>query len=265
MCKRDYHHKRAQKTKSAEEWLKYKELRNKTTQLIRNSKRNFYSNVIEKNKKDSSKLWKTLNTVTATTTKTSNIELLETDTGVVHDSREISRSFAKYFSSAITTLRQKLFSVLPTSRLRSTSRLANNIFELSEISETFISKELKTLKTHKSTGLTNVPPRLLKDGADVIAIPLAVLMNRSVNEGSIPSGWKHAIITPVHKSGLKSITSNYRPISVLPVFAKIQEKAVHKMIYDFLQKHKILSVCQSGFRPFHSTTTSLIDITNTIL
>ena len=134
-----------------------------------------------------------------------------------------------------------------------------------EISETFISEELKTLKTHTPTGLTNVPPRLLKEGADVIAIPLAVLMNRSVNEGSIPSGWKHAIITPVHKSGLKSITSNYRPISVLPVFAKIQEKAVHKMVYDLLQKHKIHSVYQSGFRPFHSTITSLIDITNTIL
>ena len=105
MCKCEYHHKRAQKTKSAKEWLKYKEFCNKTTQLIRDSKRDFYSNVIEENKKDSSKLWKTLKTVTATTTKTSNIELLETDNDVVQNSGEISQSLAKYFSSVITSLR----------------------------------------------------------------------------------------------------------------------------------------------------------------
>ena len=92
---------------------------------------------------------------------------------------------------------------------------------------------------------------------------LAILMNRSINEGCIPESWKHAIVTPVFKSGSKSDTSNYRP--VLPVFDKIQEKAVHEMAYNFLLKHKLLSSYQSGFRPLHSTTTSLIDITNTIL
>ena len=90
-------------------------------------------------------------------------------------------------------------------------------------------------------------------------------MNRSINEGSIPASWKHAIVTPVHQSGSKSDTSNYRPISVLPVFAKIQEKAVHEMVYSFLLKHKLLSSYQYGFRPLHSTTTSLIEITNTVL
>ena len=97
-------------------------------------------------------------------------------------------------------------------------------------------------------------------------MPLAILTNRSINEGSIPTSWKHAIVTPVHKSGSKSDTSNYRPISVLPVFAKIQEKAVHEMVYSFLlKKHKLLSSYQSGFHPLHSTTTSPIDITNTVL
>ena len=38
-----------------------------------------------------------------------------------------------------------------------------------------------------------------------------------------------------------------------------------KMVYSFLLKHKLLSSYQSGFRPLHSTTTSLIDITNTVL
>ena len=48
----------------------------------------------------------------------------------------------------------------------------------------------------------------------------------SLYEGSIPASWKHAIVTPVFWS--KSDTSNYRPISVLPVFAKIQERQFTK-------------------------------------
>ena len=142
---------------------------------------------------------------------------------------------------------------------------SSNSFKLSQVSETFVAQELKKLKSKKSTGLRNIPARLLKDGADALAMPLVILMNRSINEGSIPASWKHAIVTPVHKSGSKSDTSNYRPISVLSVFAKIQEKAVHEMVYSFLLKHKLLSSYQSGFRPLHSTTTSLIDITNTVL
>ena len=37
------------------------------------------------------------------------------------------------------------------------------------------------------------------------------------------------------------------------------------MVYNFLLQHKLLSSYQFGFRPLHSTATSLIDITNTIL
>ena len=63
-------------------------------------------------------------------------------------------------------------------------------FKLSQVSESFVGKELKKLKSNKSTGLHNIPARLRKDGADALATPLEILMNRSINEGSIPSSWK---------------------------------------------------------------------------
>ena len=76
------------------------------------------------------------------------------------------------------------------------NRSTNN-FQLSQISESFVAKELKKLESNKSTGLHNIPAQLLKDGADALATPLAILMKRSLNEGSIPASWKHAILTPV--------------------------------------------------------------------
>lgn len=77
--------------------------------------------------------------------------------------------------------------------------------------------------------------------------------------------WKHARVTPIFKSGSKTDPANYRPISVLPVFMKILERAIHEMTYTYLLENNLLSTCQSGFRPLHSTTTSLIVITNQVL
>ena len=69
----------------------------------------------------------------------------------------------------------------------------------------------------------------------------------------------------VHKAGSKNDPSNYRPISVLPVFSKILERGVHKMVYDHLQLNNLLSPSQSDFRPLHSTSTYLTHVTNTLV
>ena len=46
---------------------------------------------------------------------------------------------------------------------------------------------------------------------------------------------------------------NYRPISVLPTISKVLERVVHRKLYDFLAKEKLLRVYQCGFRKGHST------------
>ena len=52
---------------------------------------------------------------------------------------------------------------------------------------------------------------------------------------------------------------NYRPISILPAFSKIIEKAVVSRLLKFLDKNNILCNAQHGFRSGHNTTTALYD------
>ena len=120
------------------------------------------------------------------------------------------------------------------------STKARRVFKLASISEEFVRKELKNIKPSKSTDLADIPTRLLKDGSGAIARPLTVLMNSSFAEGSIPLEWKHAIVTPVHKSDSRTNPANYKPISFLQDFSKILERAVQEMVYTFLQQHNLL-------------------------
>jgi hypothetical protein len=45
---------------------------------------------------------------------------------------------------------------------------------------------------------------------------------------------KFSVIKPIYKKGDKTITSYYRPISLLPVFLKIFGKIIHKRLYYHL-------------------------------
>ena len=46
---------------------------------------------------------------------------------------------------------------------------------------------------------------------------LTVVFNACLKEGCNPEEWKSANITPVHKGENDDVTSNYRPVSMLPV------------------------------------------------
>ena len=52
--------------------------------------------------------------------------------------------------------------------------------------------------------------------------------------------------------------SNYRPISVLPVFSKVFEKVAYTQLYDYLKNNSILRKQQYGFRAKKSTTQAIL-------
>ena len=138
------------------------------------------------------------------------------------------------------------------------------IFQFVEITEQFTRDYLQNLKLGKSTGLVNMPARLMKDSADFIAGPLTKGLSLSIARGQFPSGWKAARIVPLLKSGKPELMDNYCPISILPIASKILEKAVHIQLHSFLTANNLLSPYQFGFRKQHSMEKACISLTDTI-
>ena len=75
--------------------------------------------------------------------------------------------------------------------------------------------------------------------------------------------WKRANVVPVHKKDDKQILKNYRPISLLPIAAKIFERLYVRM-FEFFIENNLTSKSQSGFRPVDSCINQLLSKTHEI-
>ena len=108
--------------------------------------------------------------------------------------------------------------------------------------------------------MDQIPAKILKLSADIVAPSLTFIFNLSLTTGIYVDEWKQARVTPIYKSGDKRLCENYRPISVLPIVSKAFEKEVFRQVYTYLSVNSLLSKFQHGFRPKHSTVTALIQM-----
>ena len=121
-----------------------------------------------------------------------------------------------------------------------------------------VRKLLLQLKPHKASGPDRIPNRVLKELAWELAPLLTALYNQSLASGTIPDDWSRALVTPVYKKGDVHEPSNYRPVSLTTVACKTLEHIVCKHIVNYLERHKLLTTLQHGFRKAHSCESQLL-------
>ena len=102
----------------------------------------------------------------------------------------------------------------------------------------------------------------VRECADLICVPICDIFNQSISQGAFPDDWKYARVTLLYKQDDRGDVNNYRPISVIPIVAKVFERIVYEQLYAYLEEHDILRQNQSGFRANHSTATALLEATD---
>ena len=112
------------------------------------------------------------------------------------------------------------------------------------------------LEVNKATGVDGIPARILKECAQELSYPLALLFNMSLKSGRVSSSWKRANFTPVFKAGTRDVVKNYRSISLLSVPSKCQEKIVDDAIYSHVAP--FLTDWQHSFVKGRSCATQLV-------
>jgi len=175
----------------------------------------------------------------------------------------LAAKFNDYFSGIAQELKDKI----PPSNNSFESYLNPSVLGSSVVlpaSPTEIIALSRTLKPTHSPGHDDLRPDIINPIIDVIAEPLAALINCSLTSGSVPLSLKIAKVTPIFKQGQKDSIVNFRPITILPYFSKLFEKIMYTRLYDYILKKNILYISQHGFQPGHSTTMSLLHIQDSI-
>lgn len=241
----------------------YTSARNKYNEEKRKTKIAYYDQQLRSSRCDPKQTWKTIHEIQNKMKKDTTIKKLKINNAEITNTRDITNSFAKYFSEVGSTQAKKI----QTPNMNVTDSIPKNphsIF-IQPTNDLELIEIISNLKSKTSTGCDNLSPKFIKQIKFGLIEPLKILLNRSLVEGIFPENLKISKIKPFHKKEEKCLMNNYRPISLLPVFSKIFEKIMVLRIYRFFQVHELLSDNQYGFRPKRSTIDAITDHTINII
>ena len=128
------------------------------------------------------------------------------------------------------------------------------------ISEFSVFEKLSALNTNKASGPDGIPSWVLKENADLLAAPVADILNSSFLERRLPTSWKKADITPLPKTSLVSdVNKHLTPISLTPILSKVGEEFV---VDGYIKPAVLAKIDQNqyGTVPNSSTVHALISM-----
>ena len=108
MFRRDALKKRAVKNNSPTNWKAYRKLKNELDRTIKKTKRDYFINKINEDRKDIKNTWKVLNAAMNKSTKVIHIDKLKVNDDDITDSNEIVNLFNKHFVNIGPSLTENL-------------------------------------------------------------------------------------------------------------------------------------------------------------
>ena len=243
------------KVPSNENKTKYKEYRKCLLRLLSIEERNHYNDLMVKYKNNMKKSWKSIKEIINKKKVEKAPISFMIDKKSCDDKKVISESFNRYFLNIGPTLAKDI----PHSDQNPNMYVKNNknSMHVKDVTQEEIQSIVKNLKD-SSPGYDDICPKYVKYASSPIIAILQYVFQLSLNQGIFPTELKKAKVIPLYKSNDVSKLSNYRPVSILPVFSKVLERIMYNRIMDFININNILYDLQFGFRRGHSTNLALI-------
>ena len=211
------------------------------------------------------KLWSGIKTIISQKSSAScTINKIKDEFGnTTSDPSDMSNIFNNFFTTVADKITCKIPRI-PKSRLDYLLNRNPDSFFLSPVTSEELLDLINLLDSSKSVGPNSIPIKLLKIIGSSLSPYLASLVNNSFQTGIFPNKLKVAKVISLFKKGSPELPSNYRPISLLPIFSKLFEKLMYKRLYRFLEVHNIFYSLQFGFQENRSIDHALISMTESI-
>ena len=245
--------RRAAKTTSAVDTALYKTFKNKLKTAIHEAKLHYLTVLWKKSKSNPylcSKLWKSVNDIIGKSKSHQDSISTNISLDTIND----------FFCNVAVSADHET-----ADQYLSSASVSSSSFHFTTIHPDIVLQMLQHLDIWKSTGPDGISARFLREVAAEITEPLTYLYNFSLQSGLIPSDWKQSNVTAVYKQGPCDDPSNYRPIYVVPIIAKVLEKLVASQLNSYCEENQLLSPYQGAYRCGRSTEQTLLFAIDTIV
>ena len=237
-------------TRDTLDYCRFSRARAQLKSLTRRLRRNFERQLV-KNLQDNPKaFWRYVHS--RLTTRTRVEDLVTEDGTMASTDAEKARTLAGAYSKVFC------WDEDPASVPVMNAEYEGPLLEELQVTPDQVQAKLRDLRPASSPGPDTIHPRVLRELAAPLCRPLADLFNHSLEEGRVPEEWKMGQVVPIYKKGPRSDPSNYRPVSLTSVTAKVLEALVRDALFEHLALTEQLTDCQHGFRPGRSCATQLL-------
>ena len=230
--------------------------RNNVNKAIRNAKSMYIKDELTRNRSDPKKFWRSIHNNILPNKSANVLNLLDPQSNMPLDSSEIPYKINEYFSE----IGPKLAGILPAVDLayfdvgnENEHGRPGDTFEVELTNIDIVINHNKEISVYKSSGISDLGSRLLKDVFLYIPDILLDIFNKVIISRTFPDDWKIATVIPLPKVNNPKTPSELRPISLLPIIGKIMEKIIHNQLKKYLEENNMLTAQQHGFRKNHST------------
>ena len=252
------------KTNDAEK--SYKDYKSLFEKFKKKAKNNYYISLLSQHQGNSKRTWQIMKEITGKVKTNGNSlpKMLKTENGDLYNKKEIASEFNNFF----TAVGPKLASKILSGSLSFESFLTpiDQHIVHSDLSFEEFETAFRSLKRNKANGVDNINNNIVLDVYDEIKNVLYFIFKSSLQQGIFQNQLKTARVTSVFKAGDQTNVSNYRPISVLPVFSKVLERIMYNKVHNYLLSNNLLFDKQFGFQINNSTEHAILqlvrDITN---
>lgn len=176
------------------------------------------------------------------------------------------------FNTFFTTIADTIINTLPNLNINSYDKLEPNIistkscsFFLHPVTPEEVKDAIMCCKNSHSFDIYDINSKILKATYDIFLIPFTILINLIFTTGIFPDVFKHSKVIPLYKKGDPSLLDNFRPISIIPIFAKIIEIILKNRLTKYFVTNDLFNDSQFGFRQNRSTIDAVLRVVGDIV
>lgn len=229
----------------------FRQYRNKLTSFLRSEKNKYLHDQFRREYcNQTGDVWKKLNKLLNRTQPPSTVDDLVIN-GKRICGKELAEAFNKFFRDAVS-----IGQCIPPATYGIKENKHSIYLEPTDEHE--VRDIYASFKNSRARDIDDIQIEPVKFVLDVIAPLLAHIYNLAIATGCFPKMMQISKVSVLHKKGDRNELSNYRPISVLPIFSKGLEKIIHKRITKFSHAFNLINESQHGFLHGKSTESALL-------